>query len=237
MRLDKFISNMGIMSRKECQRAAKCGDITVNGKIIKDTSAHIDENCDEICVCGKKITYEKHIYIIMNKPEGYVSVTQDEKDLTVLDLLDDTVNKKDLFPCGRLDKFTTGLVFLTSDGDLAHRLLSKKNHAAKRYYFECKFPLSDDDIEKLKAGIELDDGYITLPCDVERENEKSGYITLFEGKYHQIKRMMEGVNNKICALHRLSFANLTLDGVDQGKWRYLEKDELEELISISNKLK
>lgn len=231
MRIDKFLSNMGIASRTESSKAARGGLILVNGTPIKKADVHIDPDRDEIVFCGRKIEYRKYTYILMNKPDGVVSATEDGRDKTVIDLLPEELQKLNLFPCGRLDKHTLGLVMLTDDGDLAHRLLSPKHHVKKKYFFESKFPLTDEEVVYLEGGATLEDGYVTKPSEIELIGDrKSGYITLVEGKYHQIKRMLESVNNKITYLERITFGPLTLDeGLARGQWRFLTKDEIEEL--------
>ena len=231
MRIDKFLSNMGVASRTESSKAARGGLVLVNGTPIKKADVHIDPDRDEIVFCGRKIEYRKYTYILMNKPDGVVSATEDGRDKTVIDLLPEELQKLNLFPCGRLDKHTLGLVMLTDDGDLAHRLLSPKHHVKKKYYFESKFPLTDDEVVYLEGGATLEDGYVTKPSEIELIGDrKSGYITLVEGKYHQIKRMLESVNNKITYLERITFGPLTLDeGLARGQWRFLTKYEIEEL--------
>ena len=167
----------------------------------------------------------------MNKPDGVVSATQDDREKTVLDLLPAELRKFELFPCGRLDKHTLGLVLITDDGELAHRLLSPRNHVSKKYRYESKFPLTDGEKRTLEEGTALDDGYETKPSVIELDaDKKSGTITLIEGKYHQIKRMFESVNNKIVYLERITFGPLTLYGVpERGDWRYLTQNEIDEL--------
>ena len=231
MRIDKFLSNMGIASRTESSKAARGGLILVNGVAVKKADIHNDPEKDEIIFCGRTIEYRKYTYILMNKPDGVVSATEDGKDRTVIDLLPEELQKLNLFPCGRLDKHTLGLVMLTDDGDLAHRLLSPKHHVKKKYFFESKFPLSDEEIEHLEKGATLEDGYVTKPSQIQLlENKQSGYITLVEGKYHQIKRMLESVNNKITYLERVTFGPLVLDeSLARGEWRFLTKDEIEKL--------
>lgn len=231
MRVDKFLSNMGIASRTESSKAARQGGILVNGVAVKKADVHIDPDKDEIIFCGRKIEYRKHTYILMNKPDGVVSATEDGRDKTVIDLLPEELQKLNLFPCGRLDKHTLGLVMLTDDGDLAHRLLSPKHHVKKKYFFESKFPLTDDEIKYLEAGATLEDGYVTKPSVIELGADgKSGYITLVEGKYHQIKRMLEAVNNKITYLERVTFGPLSLDeNLERGQWRFLTQNEIEQL--------
>lgn len=231
MRIDKFLSNMGIASRTESSKAARAGLILVNGVAVKKADIHIDPEKDEIIFCGRTIEYRKYTYILMNKPDGVVSATEDGKDRTVIDLLPEELQKLNLFPCGRLDKHTLGLVMLTDDGELAHRLLSPKHHVKKKYFFESKFPLTDDEIDYLQRGATLEDGYVTKPSRIELfEDRRSGYITLIEGKYHQIKRMLESVNNKITHLERVTFGPLVLDeALARGQWRFLTDEEIEKL--------
>ena len=231
MRIDKFLSNMGIASRSESSRAARQGQILVNGVAVKKADTHIDPDADEIVFCGRVITYRKYTYILMNKPDGVVSATEDGRDKTVIDLLPEELRKLNLFPCGRLDKHTLGLVMLTDNGELAHRLLSPKHHVKKRYRFESKFEMSDADREYLERGATLEDGYVTKPSEIELfEDRKSGIITLTEGKYHQIKRMLESVENKITYLERISFGPLSLDdSLSRGEWRYLTEEEIKKL--------
>ena len=231
MRIDKFLSNMGIATRTESSKAARQGGILVNGAVVKKADVHIDPEKDVVTYLGRKIEYRKYTYILMNKPDGVVSATEDGRDKTVIDLLPEELQKLNLFPCGRLDKHTLGLVMLTDDGDLAHRLLSPKHHVKKKYYFESKFPLTDDEISYLEKGATLEDGYVTKPSEIELfEDKKSGHITLVEGKYHQIKRMLESVNNKITYLERITFGPLVLDEkLARGEWRFLTENEIKGL--------
>ena len=231
MRIDKFLSNMGIATRTESSKAARQGGILVNGAAVKKADIHIDPEKDVVTYCGRVIEYRKYTYILMNKPDGVVSATEDGRDKTVIDLLPEELQKLNLFPCGRLDKHTVGLVMLTDDGDLAHRLLSPKHHVKKKYYFESKFPLNEDEISYLQKGATLEDGYLTKPSEIELfEDKKSGHITLVEGKYHQIKRMLESVNNKITYLERITFGPLVLDEkLARGEWRFLTENEIKGL--------
>ena len=235
MRLDKFLSNMGKATRSECARLAKSGKITVNGEIIKKCDIHIAPEKDRIVLNGTPVLYRQYTYIMLNKPEGYVSATDDEREKTVLDLLPDEERRLGLFPCGRLDKNTLGLVILTNDGDNAHRLLSPKHHVDKIYRFECKLPLSNDDVTLLENGVDIG-GYKTKPCKIRLDSPTKGEITLTEGKYHQIKRMLESVDNKITYLERITFGNIVLDSsLDRGEWRYLTKEEENFFVGGSNK--
>lgn len=233
MRLDKFLSESGRACRKEAGIAAKKGLITVNGVVAKRADVHIDPEKDRITYCGEEITYRKFTYIIMNKPQGYVSVTEAKGDIPAQSLLPEIEQKLGLFPAGRLDKNTTGLLLLTNDGATAHRLTSPKHHVDKVYAFTVKFPISEADVADLCEGVTLEDGYKTLPCKVEMISEREGRITLREGKYHQIKRMMVAVHNQITSLERISYGPLTSEGLSIGEWRYLTDDEIK-LITNNN---
>ena len=228
MRIDKFLSEMGIATRKEAASAAKRGGVLINGVPQKDTAKHIDPELDEVIYLGRKIEYAKFRYIMLNKPEGYVSATEDGRDPTVLELLPPEYMNFNLFPCGRLDKNTLGLMLITDDGELSHRLLSPKRHVDKKYYFHSKFPLSEEDASRLETGVILDDGYETKPSKIELlGGGNEGYITLTEGKYHQIKRMLDSVGNKITYLERVTFGPLSLDpSLERGEWRPLTDDEI-----------
>ena len=227
MRIDKFLSSHGIASRSEAAKAAKAGLVSVNGEKVRDLSRHIDPDRDVVAYDGEVISYNEYVYVMLNKPDGYISATDDPRQKTVLELLDDRLKKRGLFPCGRLDIDTLGLLILTDDGQTAHRLISPKHHAEKVYKFGCANELSDDDISRLESGVDLDDGYHTLPAKVRYEGEKTGYITLTEGKYHQIKRMFAAVGNKITYLERVSFGGVILDeSLERGEYRYLTEEEV-----------
>ena len=225
MRLDKLLSEMGKASRSEAGKLIRAGKVTVNGTSPKKPDFKVDPENDVIVFLGEVLAYKKFTYIMLNKPEGYVSATEDESEKTVLDLVSDEDRKKGLFPCGRLDKNTLGLVILTNDGEGAHRVLSPKHHVSKVYRFECKLPLSDDAVKLLEGGVDIG-GYLTKPCKIKMTEAQRGEITLTEGKYHQIKRMLEAVDNKITYLERISFGGILLDPrLSRGEWRYLTSDE------------
>lgn len=233
MRIDKIFSELGILSRKDCAIALKRGKITVDGITVKNADTHIDENNSAVTYNGETVNYKKFVYIMLNKPLGYVSATEDANENTVLDLLPDNLRKLNLFPCGRLDKDTVGLVMLTNDGVAAHRLLSPKNHVTKKYKFECLEALTDTDITQLETGVDLIDGYTTKPCTVEKLTDYSGYIILTEGKYHQIKRMFGALHNKISYLERITFSTIELDkNLARGEWRFLNAEEEKVFKSI-----
>ena len=230
MRLDKFLTEMGKCSRSEGGKLIRAGKVLVNGKVQKAPDFKIDPNLDTITFMGEVLTYKKYTYIMLNKPEGYVSATDDEREKTVLDLVDPEDRCRGLFPCGRLDKNTLGLVILTNDGEGAHKVLSPKHHVEKIYKFISRDPVSENDIKLLEGGVDIG-GYLTKPCKVKMISECEGEITLTEGKYHQIKRMLEAVDNKIMYLERITFGNISLDpSLGRGEWRYLTPDE-EKLFS------
>ena len=227
MRLDKFLSNMGKATRSESGKLVRQGKVLINGIPAKKSDVQINPDVDVITLNGVNVQYKEFTYIMLNKPEGYVSATDDPNEKTVLDLVDPEDRRKGLFPCGRLDKNTLGLVILTNDGENAHRLLSPKHHVSKVYKFEALSPLSQKDVEALEKGVDIG-GYFTKPCTVKLTGDKSGEITLTEGKYHQIKRMLEAVDNKITYLERISFGSIELDtSLARGQWRYLTPEEEE----------
>ncbi len=227
MRIDKILTTVGAASRSDAAKAAKRGEITVNGAVVRRSDIHIDPERDTLTYRGERIIYKEFVYLLLNKPEGYVSATDDPREKTVLDLVPEKYAKLGLFPCGRLDKNTLGLVILTNDGEGAHRVLSPKHHVDKRYRFECESPVSEEDSLRLQNGITLDDGYVTKDARLELDlGRQSGIITLTEGKYHQIKRMFAAIDNKITYLERISFGGIVLDpALDRGEWRELTPEE------------
>ena len=228
MRLDKFLGMMGCCTRSEAKRIVRNGGVSVNGAVAKAADMPIDPEQDQILFQGTPVVYRQYVYIMMNKPEGVVSATEDGRDRTVLDLLPPDARRAGLFPCGRLDKNTLGLVLLTDNGTLGHRLLAPKSHVTKVYRFESKFPLTAEEAARFENGLVLEDGYVTLPAGITLDPEgKSGYITLTEGKYHQIKRMLESLGNRITYLERVRFGPLALDHtLARGEWRYLTDEEI-----------
>ncbi len=231
MRLDKFLVAVGCCSRSVAKKQVRAGAVCVNGVAVRSSDIDIDELCDTVTYCGEPLMYRKFTYIMLNKPEGVVSATEDGRDKTVLDLLPANVRTRGMFPCGRLDKNTLGLMLLTDNGELGHRLLAPKSHVSKKYYFKSKFPLTEGEAARFENGLVLEDGYETKPAKIELLDEKNeGYITLVEGKYHQIKRMLEALDNKIIYLERVTFGPLTLDmSLARGEWRYLTEDEISSL--------
>lgn len=237
MRIDKFLSVTGTATRTEAKKAVRAKAVTVNGTAVASADIHIDPLKDEITFFGQKIIYREHTYIMMNKPDGVVSATEDGRDKTVIDLLPPNIQSDKLFPCGRLDKNTLGLMLITDNGDLAHELLSPRSHVSKSYRFKTAGPISSEDAKRFESGVTLADGYVTMPAQIDLfENGDEGIITLKEGKYHQIKRMMGALNNKIIYLERITFGPLVLDeSLKRGEWRFLTDEEIEKLKQHKNK--
>ena len=227
MRLDKMLSECGVATRSECGKAARAGKITVNGIPVLKADCKVDPEVDLVVYCGSPVIYRKFVYLMLNKPDGYISATEDGRgDPVVTDLFPPEYRKMGIFPCGRLDKHTLGLMLLTNDGALSHKLLAPKSHVAKTYGFRVKFPLSQEDITSLEGGVDIG-GYLTKPCQVKLMSEREGEIILTEGKYHQIKLMMQAVHNQITYLERLSFGTLSLDpALERGEWRELSDEEI-----------
>lgn len=231
MRLDKFLANMNIGSRSEVKKYIKDSKILVNSKIEKDAGKIIDTENDKIFFNNQEITYIEKIYIMMNKPKGVVSATFDNLHKTVIDLLDEKYKNFDIFPVGRLDIDTEGLLLLTNDGQLAHNLLSPKKHIEKTYYVEVNKEINEHDIKKFKDGIILDDGYKTMPAKLVIIENTRNYaklnVTIREGKFHQIKRMFADLNAKVTYLKRIKMGNLVLDeNLLLGNYRELTEIEL-----------
>lgn len=237
MRLDKFLSVTATATRKETAKAVRAGGVTVNGGVVKKADVQIAPERDTVCYFGKAVFYKQFRYVLLNKPDGYVSATEDGRDPTVLELLPPLYTDLALFPCGRLDKHTLGLMLLTNDGDTAHRLLSPRHHVRKQYRFRVKFPLNEADCARFRDGVTLEDGYETKPADIVLDADmRSGTVTLIEGKYHQIKRMMEALHNQITYLERVSFGPLTLpEDMERGAWRELTPDEEAALLTAAGK--
>ncbi len=218
---------MGISSRKESSIAAKRGGVLVNGVPVRDASVHINPECDRVTYMGREIEYSRYVYVMLNKPEGYVSATEDSRLPVVTELLSDELRRMELFPVGRLDRDTVGLMILTNDGQLSHKLLSPKHHVKKEYYFKCAEPLAVGAEAKFRDGVILADGYECKEAELVADADRmGGVITLTEGKYHQIKRMIASCGNAVTYLERISFAGIPLDRtLERGEWRYLTPDE------------
>lgn len=236
MRLDKFLVACAVGSRTEVKNFLKAGRVTVNGKKEKSAKLQINEDTDEICFDGQKLEYEEFVYYMMNKPQGVISATEDPKHKTVLDLLDDLARSKEVFPVGRLDIDTHGLLLLTNDGKLAHALLSPKRHVDKTYLARINGVMTDADVETFAQGVPLKD-FTCQPAKLElvsidREKDQSLVrVTIAEGKFHQVKRMVAYCGKEVVDLQRLTMGTLTLDeDLKRGEWRRLTKNELEALL-------
>ena len=225
MRLDKFLTECGLGSRKEVKKILDNGKIKVNDIIIKNPQTNIKENIDKIEFNNIKLEYKKFRYYIMNKKSGYITATEDPREKTVIELLPEWVIKKDLAPVGRLDKDTEGLLLLTNDGQLNHKLLSPKSHVDKTYYAELLEEISEDDLEKLRKGVDIG-GYITMPAGAEKIDSKKIHLTIKEGKFHQVKKMLEAVNNKVIYLKRISFGKLILSDMELGEVREINIEDI-----------
>ncbi len=236
IRLDKFISDAVPCTRKEATKYIKSKRVTVDGKVISASDTKIDEASAEVALDGKVFCYSKFIYIMLNKPNGLISATEDEREKTVMSLLPESYMTKGLFPAGRLDKDTTGLLILTNDGETAHRLLSPKYGKKKIYRVTAAKPFTLQDIEALKKGVDLDDGK-TKPVGLEiTDNPNVAYMTLTEGRFHEVKRICIALGNECIALERVSFAGLELDiSLEHGQWRLLTEAEISELTDTASK--
>lgn len=234
-RIDKILASCGYGSRKDVKKLIKSGQVSVNGVIINDAGTLVNPSLDEIIAAGECILYEDNVYIMMNKPQDVVSSTYDDFETTVIDLLEGEYFHRKLFPVGRLDKDAEGLIFLTDDGKMAHRLLSPKNRVPKTYYVEVCGRLDESDVKAFAAGMELED-FTALPAELdilEKNNISSAYVTIYEGKFHQIKRMMKARGKEVTYLKRLSLGPLRLDEeLEPGMWRKLTKEELDLLRAI-----
>ena len=236
-RLDKITSNLGYGSRKEIKGLARKGFIEVDGVIEKDSSKLIDPEKSVIKINGEQIFYREFIYLMMNKPDGVVSATYDSRDETVIDLLEIDHQAFEPFPVGRLDKDTVGLLLLTNDGELNHRLISPKWKVDKVYYAKIDKKVTEEDVEKFKKGITLDDGYVCKEAIleiIEATDEGSEVnITIQEGKFHQVKRMFEAVGKNVTYLQRIEFGGLPLDeDLEEGEYRELTEEEIKHLKSF-----
>lgn len=231
MRIDKLLANLGYGSRKEAKKLLKDGAVRVNEVVVKDAKQHVDPGKDTVTLNGETIEYKEFIYLMMNKPSGVISATEDQADETVIDLLELEDQVYEPFPVGRLDKDTEGLLLITNDGQLAHRLLSPKKHVPKTYFAVIDGEVTENDAIVFKKGVTLDDGYETKPGEL--KILKSGIrsdieLTIMEGKFHQVKRMFEAVGKKVVYLKRISMGPLLLDEtLELGEYRELTDEEVE----------
>jgi 16S rRNA pseudouridine516 synthase len=229
-RIDKILSNMGYGTRKEVKELIKSGLVEIDGVAVKDAGQQVEVEAQEIKVGGSRLFYKDSIYIMMNKPQGVISATEDSREWTVVDLLPDEFKAFDPFPVGRLDKDTEGLLLLTNDGQLTHKLLSPKKHVPKTYLAKIMGRVTEDDVEAFSKGVILEDGYKTMPSQLkilDRGSISLIEITIYEGKYHQVKRMFKAVEKEVIYLKRISMGELKLDeALELGSFRELNDTEL-----------
>ncbi|WP_313164889.1 pseudouridine synthase [Sedimentibacter sp.] len=242
LRIDKFLSNIGIGSRKQIKQDAKKGHIKINDEVVKDSSKIVDTDTDQVKYKNEIVKYVQYIYLMMNKPSGVVSATEDNFDKTVIDLLSGDDKIYNPFPVGRLDKDTDGLLLITNDGQLAHDLLSPRKHVDKTYYAEVEEEITEKDVKAFAEGVILtNENYKTLPAKlqiIESGYPSFCYVTIKEGKFHQVKRMFNAVNNEVIYLKRLSMGTLRLDeGLQSGEYRHLTDDEVEQLKKRDSSLR
>lgn len=226
MRLDKFLTECGIGSRSEVKKFIASKKINVNGIAAKNGDIKIDESLDCIEFNGNKLEYKQFRYYVMNKPAGYITATEDKREKTVMDILPEWVIKKDLFPIGRLDKDTEGLLLFTNDGEFSHKILSPKNHVEKEYFVTLEKNISDEDLKKIESGVTIEGGYLTKESKSERVSEKEILLTIVEGKFHQVKQMMEAVQNRVVYLKRVRFADVVLGNMEIGSVKEIDKEEI-----------
>lgn len=231
MRLDKFVSDGAAMTRSESRKAIKNGRVSVENKVVKDIAFQIAENCN-VLLDGIEISYREFVYIMLNKPQGYVSATEDKKQKTVLDIIDPSYSRYQLFPVGRLDIDTEGFLLLTNDGDLAHNMLSPNKNVGKTYFLRLGKSITDKEIEALESGVNIGE-CITKPARAERISENEINLTITEGKFHQIKRMAKAVGNEVVYLKRIAYGDFYLDkALETGDYRVLTEKETKYLCNV-----
>ncbi len=230
MRLDRFLAESGLGTRSEVKKAIRRGAISVNGSPAAKGEIHIDPDTDLVTAFGEKVVYKKFVYLMLNKPQGYLSATRDGRTPTVMALVPEEYLHFQPFPVGRLDIDTEGLLLLTNDGDLAHRLLAPKKHIPKTYEAQLQAPVTNQAIADFQKGVTLDDGYTTMPAELREISHRDGNwaeIVIHEGKFHQVKRMFEAVGNKVLFLKRTKMNRLCLDpNLELGEVRELTEEEL-----------
>ena len=229
-RLDKLIALNCNVSRKEARELVKSGQVKVNGKTVLRSEELIDTSLDRVEINGHDFISKDHIYIMMNKPAGVITATKDEHKQTVMDLIPGALTRRSLFPCGRLDRNTTGLLIITDDGEFCHRIVSPNHHVYKTYIARLTRPLDEKSIKQLESGVTLTDGSECLPAKVKNLSDDYTYkaqIKIREGKYHQVKRMFLAVGNHVDSLERIAIGSLKLDGaLAPGECREMTDEEL-----------
>ena len=233
-RIDKFISDRTPMSRKDVKLLLKQGGVTVNGQTVQDSSLKINPETDSVNAGGRTLVYRKNTCVMLNKPDGYVCSTRDGRSETVLSLVPEELRTKDMFPAGRLDKDSKGFVFLTDDGDLAHRMLSPKKHLTKCYLVRLEHEYDERYEELFASGLEIDGGELCLPaqvCGISHDRHFA-FVGLDEGKYHQVKRMFQAAGNKVLSLFRVQIGGLVIDGnLAPGECLEVFNNDIEKMLS------
>ncbi|MCO6298634.1 rRNA pseudouridine synthase [Staphylococcus epidermidis] len=228
MRLDKFLANMGVGTRSEVKQLLEKGSVKVNQNIVKLPKLHVNPNSDEIMVNDEVVSYIDKVYIMLNKPKGYISATEDEVHPTIIDLIPEYAHLN-IFPVGRLDKDTEGLLLVTNDGQFNHEVMNPNKHVSKTYEVYSKHPITQFDIDKFKSGIELSDGKLK-PAILKKVDNYVSHVTIYEGKYHQVKRMFHSIENEVLELKRIKIAQLELDhNLDLGSYRLLTQIDFDNL--------
>ncbi|MGZ9433603.1 pseudouridine synthase [Staphylococcus epidermidis] len=228
MRLDKFLANMGVGTRSEVKQLLKKGSVKVNQNIVKLPKLHVNPNSDEIMVNDEVVSYIDKVYIMLNKPKGYISATEDEVHPTIIDLIPEYAHLN-IFPVGRLDKDTEGILLVTNDGQFNHEVMNPNKHVSKTYEVYSKHPITQFDIDKFKSGIELSDGKLK-PAILKKVDNYVSHVTIYEGKYHQVKRMFHSIENEVLELKRIKIAQLELDhNLDLGSYRLLTQIDFDNL--------
>lgn len=232
-RLDKILASTGRWSRREVKELVRAGRVTANGAVVRSPEEKYQREGLDLRVDGQSVLCERYTYLMLHKPAGLVSATEDPRQATVLELLPEHLRKIGLFPAGRLDRDTEGLLLLTNDGALAHDLLSPRKHVDKTYFVQVEGQLDQSDVEAFQSGMTLGDGLVCLPAGLELlEATDEALVTLREGKYHQIKRMLAARGKPVRYLKRLTMGPLVLDeGLEKGQWRPLTEEELSQLRS------
>lgn len=227
MRLDKYLADLGIASRKDLKQIIKSGRVSVDGKAVKVPETKLDPELCCVELDGEKLSYSKYHYYMIDKPCGVVTATEDSKQKTILDLVSPEMRRMGLFPVGRLDKDTSGLLLLTDDGDFAHRVISPKSCVEKRYYAKVEGEADAEDVKAFENGIILADGTKCLPAKLELLGKGECMVTVMEGKYHQVRRMLASRGKPVLELRRLSIGELSLgDELGSGGYRELDEDDL-----------
>lgn len=231
MRLDKYVADAAALTRSEARKLIKNGAVKIDGNVVRDIALQVAENVSAT-LNDKELTYKKYIYIMLNKPRGYVSATEDRRQQTVLDLLEPSYSRYRLFPAGRLDIDTEGFLLLTNDGELAHNILAPNKNVGKTYFVLLEKNITEKELQALRDGVDIGE-CITKGAKVKRISDNEIELTITEGKFHQIKRMANAVDNCVVYLKRLAYGNLYLDeSLKTGEYRHLTEEEIKNIYNV-----